>query len=169
LRDPNLTEHLKRTLESNGVAPGTLTLEITETAIPGDDPEIAGTLANLDALGVRLCLDDFGTGYSSLGVLRNYPIGIIKIDRSFLVRASDTVDDFQLLQGITNLGQTLNKEVIVEGVETADQLQHVQALRCGFAQGEYFGQPMSGDEVERFLARQSEQGPGGKATRSACP
>lgn len=167
LRDPDLIDHLRRTLKSYGVAPGTLTLEITETAIPSDDPETATTLARLDALGVRLCLDDFGTGNSSLGVLHRYPIAVIKVDRSFLTRESEAVSVFQLLRGIMTLGQMLNKEVIVEGVETADQLQHLQALKCGFAQGEYFGPPMSADEVQRFLAQQSRQGAGAWATRSA--
>jgi diguanylate cyclase (GGDEF)-like protein/PAS domain S-box-containing protein len=136
----NLADDVHQALETHGVAPSRLVLEITEgIAVKG--PEATERLSGLRALGVRLALDDFGTGYSSLGYLDNLPVDTIKVDRSFLTPKTDS-RGYALLRGVVALGLTLQKQVIVEGVETSAQLAAIRESGDGlFAQGYLLGRP----------------------------
>ncbi|MDQ1532457.1 MAG: hypothetical protein QOF28_218, partial [Actinomycetota bacterium] len=120
---------------------GILTLEITESLLIDDPDRVAGTLTTLADLGVRLSLDDFGTGYSSLAYLSALPIHQLKIDRSFVARLGEGPESDTLVSGIIHLGEGLGLEVIAEGVETAEQAEHLLGLGCHLAQGYFFGRP----------------------------
>jgi len=118
-----------------------LTLEITESLLIDDPDRVAATLTTLADLGVRLSLDDFGTGYSSLAYLSALPIHQLKIDRSFVARLGEGPECDTLVSGIIHLGEGLGLEVIAEGVETAQQAEHLLELGCHLAQGYFFGRP----------------------------
>ncbi|MEY2446022.1 MAG: hypothetical protein QOE00_2602 [Ilumatobacteraceae bacterium] len=112
-----------------------LTLEITETAIVDDVDASTIVLAELRAIGVKLSLDDFGTGYSSMTHLRRMPVNTLKIDRSFVAGLGAVAEDTAIVESIINLAHSFGVKVVAEGVETAQQLQHLVRLGCDDAQG----------------------------------
>ena len=105
------------------------------------------TFRAIKELGVRLCIDDFGTGYSSLSYLRNYPFDVLKIDRAFVQDAIRHVRGVSLLRAIIAMADSLDLEIVVEGVETEEQFGLLCELRCGFAQGYYFCAPLSAARI----------------------
>ena len=118
-----------------------------------DDADAFGrTLAGLKAIGVRLAIDDFGTGYSSLSYLKRFPVDALKIDRSFVDGLGTASDDSVLVAAIVAMSGALGLEVTAEGVESRDQLAHVQRLNCRRAQGFYFASPMSADAMAALVA-----------------
>jgi diguanylate cyclase (GGDEF)-like protein len=140
-------------MEHWGIPPQTLVIEMTETASI-DSIDTAGRfLANLHAMGVRVCLDDFGTGYSSLRHLNDFQVDAIKIDRSFVVSATNDRAKLPIVAGIIALARGLNAEVIAEGIETPEQRELVRELGCGLVQGYLFARPMSPDDAFRFAQR----------------
>jgi diguanylate cyclase (GGDEF)-like protein/PAS domain S-box-containing protein len=130
----------------DGVDPGRLTLEITESLLVDDTDSVVARLEALAALGVKLSLDDFGTGYSSLAYLSRLPIRQIKIDRSFIAGLGERKDHETLVRGIIRLGHALGLEIVAEGVEDDAQRRVLTALGCRLAQGFLFSpaQPWSG-------------------------
>ncbi|MCZ8316443.1 MAG: EAL domain-containing protein [Phreatobacter sp.] len=114
-------------LSISGLAPSRLELEITETLLLKDSAPVLETLERLKAMGVRLSLDDFGTGYSSLSYLHKFPIDKVKIDRSFVRPITTDRKAAKLLRGVTRLGAELGLSVVVEGVETHEQLKMIDA------------------------------------------
>jgi diguanylate cyclase (GGDEF)-like protein len=130
--------------------PGTaLVVEVTETALVADLDAAAATLAQLQALGVRVALDDFGTGYSSLSYLRRLPVDILKIDRSF-VQDLDT-GDARLLTAVVAMAGSLGLTCVAEGVEHESQAVALREMHCERAQGYLFARPMPADELTRLL------------------
>jgi EAL domain-containing protein (putative c-di-GMP-specific phosphodiesterase class I) len=115
------------TLAATGLPPDRLELEITETLLLQDSAAILGTLQSLREMGVRLSLDDFGTGYSSLSYLHKFPLHKVKIDRSFVRNIETDKKSAKLLRGVTRLGAELGLSVVVEGVETHEQLKIIDA------------------------------------------
>jgi EAL domain-containing protein (putative c-di-GMP-specific phosphodiesterase class I) len=109
------------------------------------------TLSQLKALHVRLHLDDFGTGYSSLSYLHQFQFDGLKIDRSFIARMSATDGSLDIVRTIVTLARTLHMETIAEGVETAEQLAHLKAIKCQYAQGFLFSRPLDSNAVGPFL------------------
>jgi EAL domain-containing protein (putative c-di-GMP-specific phosphodiesterase class I) len=99
-------------------------------------------LARLKALGVQLVIDDFGTGYSSLGMLRSFPVDVLKIDRGFVMGLEANANDRVIVSGIIDLAHALHLLVVAEGVETQEQLHHLTELGCDYAQGYYIGKPL---------------------------
>jgi diguanylate cyclase (GGDEF)-like protein/PAS domain S-box-containing protein len=132
-----------------GLAPGLLTLEITEGAL-ADDADTEATLHRLRAIGVRLSVDDFGSGYSSLGRLRSLSVDELKIDRSF-VDARPTDPDDAVVGAVLALGERLGLTVVAEGIETVEQADRLRALGCRYAQGFYFARPGSVAEVAAMI------------------
>src|SRR5262249_9694998 len=112
---------------------------------------IAETLQSIKDLGVILALDDFGTGYASLSYLRQFPIDVVKIDRSFTTNATSQDGDLVLLKGIIDLGHALELNLVAEGIETSEQHRRVRKPGCHQAQGFYFGRPMH--PAQRDLGR----------------
>ena len=141
LHHPDFLRHVLRALDASALMPGLLTLELTESTLLASDERVAGTLQMIKELGVVLALDDFGTGYASLSYLRQFPIDVVKIDRSFTANADSKDGDLVLLKGIIDLGHALELNLVAEGIETPEQHTIVRKLGCHQAQGFYFGRP----------------------------
>jgi len=151
LHHPRLAEQVADALETSGLAPQHLILEITESALIQDTQSAGAELARVKQLGVRLALDDFGTGYSSLSHLLRFPIDIIKIDRSFVsaIDGEDTTPDLAL--GLVTLARTMHIQAVAEGVEDNKQLTALRQVRCESAQGYYFATPLPPHEMASLL------------------
>jgi diguanylate cyclase (GGDEF)-like protein/PAS domain S-box-containing protein len=141
LHHPDFFRHVSRALDSSALMPDLLTLELTESTLLASDERVSRTLQKIKDLGVVLALDDFGTGYASLSYLRQFPIDVVKIDRSFTANASSEDGDLVLLKGIIDLGHALELNLVAEGIETPEQHTIVRQLGCQQAQGFYFGRP----------------------------
>ncbi len=151
LEDPRIVETVGRALLEDRVDPGALVIEITETAMMQADP---GRLQELKALGVRLAIDDFGTGYSSLGWLHTMPVDILKIDRLFVEGLTDTDDASPFVSTIVGLSRQLGLDTVVEGIESAEQLDRVRELGCEVGQGFFFAEPLTVAQATALLDRQ---------------
>ena len=151
LMQPDLTAQIEEVLRESHLDPRHLKLEITETVVMENSELAAITLAKLRGLGVRLSIDDFGTGYSSLSYLNRFPVDTLKIDRSFVTRLSEADENLQIVKTIVTLAGNLGMEVIAEGVETEDQLDQLKALKCQYAQGYLFAEPLDAAEAEMFI------------------
>lgn len=151
---PQLTNefptNLKRHLAAAGVPASALGLEITETAILRGPADAAQSLASLHALGLQLLLDDFGTGFSSLSHLQNFPLDVLKIDRSFVKDLP--AEDVGITDAIMSLGNLLSFLVVAEGIETRAQSDALIALGCRFGQGYFFSRPIPAREFESRMA-----------------
>ena len=156
---PDLADHVARALASSGMPAELLVLEITETALIGDPEAGAAHLAELRRMGIRFAIDDFGTGYSSLSYLRQFPVDILKIDRSFVAGISEQDGLPAILRGVLDLGRTLGLDIVAEGIEQADQLARLQEGRCRFGQGYLFARPLPSPAVAELLARTDTLGP----------
>jgi diguanylate cyclase (GGDEF)-like protein/PAS domain S-box-containing protein len=141
LHHPDFFRHVSRALDSSALMPNLLTLELTESTLLASDERVARTLQKIKDLGVFLALDDFGTGYASLSYLRQFPIDVVKIDRSFTANAGSENGALVLLKGIIDLGHALELNLVAEGIETPEQHTIVRRLGCHQAQGFYFGRP----------------------------
>ncbi|MGD8310190.1 MAG: EAL domain-containing protein [Chromatiales bacterium] len=141
-----------RVIQDSGLDPRVLELEITESLLLYDYPEISKLMADLDRLGIRLALDDFGTGYSALSYLKRFPFRVLKIDRSFVQDAVDDPEDEALVRAILAMASALRLEVVGEGVETRQQAELLAAHQCTNAQGYYFSGPITAAEVAERLA-----------------
>ena len=153
LNAPNLVRDVKQIVALSGIAPGSLALEITESAMMSDPETAIEVLNNLRVIGVSLHLDDFGTGYSSLSSLHQFPLNAVKIDRSFVKNVADRRDYSAVVSAIINLARHLGMKLIAEGIETAEQMTLLQAMDCELAQGFYFGRPTDAAATEEFLTR----------------
>jgi diguanylate cyclase (GGDEF)-like protein/PAS domain S-box-containing protein len=170
LQHSDIVGDVRDALERADLEPGCLTLEITETVMMTDTDLVVQRLKELKELGVRLAMDDFGTGYSSLSYLSKFPVDILKMDRSFL-RADASPETAGLATAVVSLGETLNLEVVAEGIELPEQWSTLRDLGCDLGQGFYFARPMDADATLEFLRAQRETaGAGaGAETRSEPP
>ena len=151
---PDLVEFISLVLEESGLDAGHLKLEITENVL-FENPEKALTiLTRLRDVGVKLYIDDFGTGYSSLSYLHRLPIDGLKIDRSFVRRIGSAGENHAIIRTIMSLAQDMNIEAVAEGVETTDQLEHLESLNCALWQGFLFSKPVKSEEAEALIAGQ---------------
>ena len=139
-------------LASSGLAPGSLTLEITETALMRNAEQTARRLHAVKDLGVRIAIDDFGTGYSSFAHLKQFPVDALKIDRSFISQVSENPEGETLLRTLVQLGKALSIETLAEGIELEHQLELLQDERCDSGQGFLFARPLSVEDTEALLA-----------------
>ena len=153
---PDLIELVETTVRESGIAPGSLQLEITESAIMEDAQIVTSRLLQLRKLGVKLGLDDFGTGYSSLSYLHRFPLDTLKIDRSFVARLLEDGENREIVRTIVTLGKNLGMDVVAEGVEEAQQLSDLRDLRCQHGQGYYFARPLPADEAIRVLSEKPQ-------------
>ncbi len=140
--DPAFAGTVRRVLDTSGLDPAALVLELTETALlPRDGPQLA-ELARLRAIGVRLAIDDFGTGYSSLSYLRDLPVDLVKMDRSFVEGIEGDDRQLALAEGIVHLATSLDFEVVAEGIETEHQRDLLTSMGCHYGQGYLLAMPM---------------------------
>ena len=152
-RDAGFAGETAALLEDAGFPPELLTLELTESDLMHHrDDEAMRTLSVLKARGVRIAIDDFGTGYSSLSYLRDLPIDILKIDKSFIDTIPGSSEHAALVEGIIRIADALGLRVVAEGVETQEQWNLLGATDCDFGQGFLFGAAMSADRVADLLA-----------------
>jgi diguanylate cyclase (GGDEF)-like protein len=135
-----------------GIDPRSVTLEVTESSFMDNAESMIRRLGQLRTMGLTLSMDDFGTGYSSLSYLRDLPVDIVKIDRSFVGGVARSDEEWALVTAIIRLAKSLGKRTLAEGVETAAQLAHLRALGCDLAQGYLFGRPLPAEEFEILLA-----------------
>jgi diguanylate cyclase (GGDEF)-like protein len=146
-------EDVREALESSGIAPSSLTLEITETTLVRDVPAACERLREVKALGVRVAIDDFGTGYASLSHLQRMPVDILKIDRSFVAALNDGGPSRELLAAILGVGQSLSLSVVAEGIEEHEQRTTLEEMGCEMAQGFLLGHPGAPGDIEALLAQ----------------
>jgi diguanylate cyclase (GGDEF)-like protein/PAS domain S-box-containing protein len=165
LNDPALLDTVRATLDTVGLPAGALCLEITETALADDVETATRTVTALHALGVSLSIDDFGTGYSSLSYLRNLPVSELKVDRSFVSgigTASDeaahagagsgaAVRDETICKSVISMAHALGLQVVAEGIETQEQQDCLEGLKCDFIQGYYKCRPVPAQEALAYL------------------
>jgi diguanylate cyclase (GGDEF)-like protein/PAS domain S-box-containing protein len=158
LDNPDLTATLAQMLESCGVDPTWLTIEVTETSMMTDPVRTAASLGSLKALGVRIAVDDFGTGHSSLVHLRRMPVDTLKIDKSFVMNMTIDKSDAAIVRSTIGLAHDLGMTVVAEGVEDAATLKLLKAFGCDIVQGNHLGRPMPANAVAaRFLLAQDPQ------------
>jgi len=147
LQQGELLADVQHALEVSGLDPGSLLIELTESTMMHNSEANLVKLRELKALGVRLAIDDFGTGYSSLSYLHRFPIDILKIDRSFISRLTESSEGPKLARAVVMLGETLGLETVAEGVESEDQVTQLLQLGCVAAQGFLFSPATSLDAV----------------------
>jgi diguanylate cyclase (GGDEF)-like protein/PAS domain S-box-containing protein len=153
---PDLVDTVREALENSGLAPGSLQLEVTESVLIRDPENTLRALVALRTLSVGVHLDDFGTGYSSLAYLHRFPFDTLKIDRSFIARLGTDRETSEIVQSVIRLAENLGIGVVAEGVETEDQLEALQKLRCKYGQGFLFSRPLPPGAVADLLATQRE-------------
>lgn len=146
LCQPDLVMQVEQILQATKVAPGSLRLEITESALMENQATAIGTLNQLKALGIQLYIDDFGTGYSSLSRLHELPIDVMKIDRSFVHQKK-----WSIISAIMILASSLGLEVIAEGVETIEEQIQLEKLGCRYLQGYFYSQPVDSEAATKLL------------------
>jgi diguanylate cyclase (GGDEF)-like protein/PAS domain S-box-containing protein len=153
LATPDLVQQVAQALTDTGLDPTTLVLEMTETALIHDATLASRRLHELRALGIRLAIDDFGTGYSSLSYLRQFPVDILKIDRSFINTITDREKIPAIVRGLLDLGRTLQLETVAEGVEDDIQRDSLRDENCELAQGYLFARPLDPIDADTLLAQ----------------
>lgn len=149
LLQSDLVRQCRAVLDETQLSPGSLNLELKESAMMPDPESATKLMCQLKSFGIKIALDDFGTGYSSLGYLRRFPIDCLKIDTSFVSRM---MGDDETVRTIMALGQNLGLQVIAEGVETAEQAAKLRELGCAYAQGYFFSVPVTAQEATDMLA-----------------
>jgi len=140
-------------LTETGIDPGNLKLELTESMLVDNVEDIIAKMAALKQIGVCFSLDDFGTGYSSLSYLKRLPFDQLKIDQSFVRDMLNGHDHESIVNAIISLAQSLQLEILAEGVETEAQLNVLKDLGCEIFQGYYFTRPLALDAFEAWVAQ----------------
>ncbi|MEM9915738.1 MAG: EAL domain-containing protein [Planctomycetota bacterium] len=151
LVQPDVVDMLRTVVNEAGIDPKWIKLEITESVIMDGRAQVTTVLEQMRGLGFQLAMDDFGTGHSSLSCLHQFPIDVLKIDRSFVQSLDQHIEFAAVIQAIVTLAHTLELSVVAEGIETMEQLAVLQALDCDHLQGYLFAKPLPLDEVIEFL------------------
>jgi diguanylate cyclase (GGDEF)-like protein len=149
-QQPDFDVHVRRVIESSGIHPSKIELEITESMLMHDPAQAIQTLSRLKQLGVSLSVDDFGTGYSGLSYLKQLPLDSLKIARNFISHITQDQEDATIALAIINLAHNLGLKVVAEGVETEAQARFLAAHRCDFLQGFFFSLPLEADAYGRL-------------------
>jgi diguanylate cyclase (GGDEF)-like protein/PAS domain S-box-containing protein len=154
LAQPNVVTLICDILESTGLNPSSLKLEITEHTLV-EHGEITTRVANqIREIGIQLCIDDFGTGYSSLSYLHQLPVDVLKIDRSFISQMGQGGDRNEIVRTILGLARTLGMKAVAEGTETVQQADELRRLACDFSQGWLFSKALAAVDLEAMMNRQ---------------
>jgi diguanylate cyclase (GGDEF)-like protein len=156
LVQPDFAATVAQALETAGVNPRQLCLEITEAVLIEDVETVRRELAKVRDLGVRLAVDDFGTGYSSVGYVRQLPLDSVKIDKSFVQGLTAGAEDAAIAQAIIKMAHALGLSTVAEGVESADELARLQQLGCDYVQGFYFAAPLTAGAVDGLMRADRE-------------
>lgn len=153
-RTPGFVDRVRQQLAVTGLPPARLMLEITEGLLLRDDEQVWADLSALRELGVRMAIDDFGTGYSSLSYLRQMPIDVLKIDKSFIDTISSSSQQRALVDGIIRLAHTLGLEVIAEGIETSAERDLLTDIGCPLGQGYLYSRPLNYHDALAWMSVQ---------------
>jgi diguanylate cyclase (GGDEF)-like protein len=156
LAEPELPAQILDLLETYGVAPSLLELEITENTLAHDPDRALATLTSLHNAGISISIDDFGTGYSSMSYLKRLPVSELKVDRSFVSGMLTNVDDGILVRSVVDLGHNLGLTVVAEGVEDQATMDALSAVGCDVAQGYHLGRPMGSEAFEAWRVARSD-------------
>ncbi|HTD77084.1 MAG TPA: EAL domain-containing protein, partial [Chloroflexota bacterium] len=154
-QDPGLLADIARALETTGLDPRRLKLELTESIAMHDIDATVAKLEALKAAGIQLAIDDFGTGYSSLSYLKRLPVDTLKIDRSFVEGLGHDLLDAAIVQSVVTLAKTLQLSVVGEGIESQAQAAQLRALGCHGGQGFLFARPEPAEIVTSSLREQA--------------
>ena len=144
-------EEIRDLIESNGIAPELLEIEITESILMDSADKSLQCMNELRDMGVKLAIDDFGTGYSSLSYLNRIPANLLKIDKSFIDRINANESSKQYVAAMISIGHIMGLDVISEGVEEEEQLEALRSIGCDYVQGYIWGRPMSADDAEKLV------------------
>ncbi len=156
LQQPEIAAEVKQILEQTGLAPECLVLELTESVMMHDMDLALLRLDQLRKVGVRLAIDDFGTGYSSLNYIRQFPVDILKVDRSFIDGLDDRDGEISALTAaIIDLAKILKLQPVAEGIENATQLRRLKELGCDVGQGFFFHKPLTKERIEELAIAQA--------------
>ncbi|MFI7008703.1 putative bifunctional diguanylate cyclase/phosphodiesterase [Streptomyces sp. NPDC050145] len=150
-READFVDQVRAALHTPGLRPGSLQLELTETVLMRRDKQIDSVVQAVKDLGVRIAVDDFGTGFSGLRYLREFPVDVLKIDKSYIDDITADARQFALVEGIVRIADTLGLDVIAEGIETPEQWAMLTAMDCRFGQGFLFSRPLVSDQAAALL------------------
>ena len=156
-RDPKLVRTILRALASSSLAPQYLKLELTESVIMENAKDNVAALHEIKRMGSKLSIDDFGTGYSSLSYLEQFPLDELKVDRSFIATVQSATDDAPIVSAIIAMAHSLGLTVVVEGVETKEQLAFLKQRGCDEYQGYLFSKPLPTDEFAELLQQMTSK------------
>ncbi len=155
-QEPDFAEQVKAVIKETGIPPQMLELEITEEAAAIEPKRVVQIMNDLKKIGVSLAIDDFGTGYSSLSHLKNFPVDVLKIDRSFVKDLGlESSTEASIVKLILKLAHELNFKVVAEGVETAQQYQQLKQWQCDVLQGYFFSKPLPADAYIEMVKQET--------------
>lgn len=152
----DLTAEVKSILEQESVDPKYLELELTESVCVQEIDQTIIQMEELRALGINLALDDFGTGYSSLAQLKTLPLNVLKVDKSFIQNVENSKQDGNIVKAIIDIASNLELDVVIEGVESKEQCDHLWRSKARVIQGYFFSRPVSHQELEKLLSKKWE-------------
>lgn len=145
-------EKIEKMVGKYGIHKGKIQFELTERALVRDIPKTIKRITKLKELGIKVAIDDFGVGYSSLNYILQLPVDCIKIDRSFIKGITDHSNAKAIVATIMTMSRALGLKTVAEGVESAEVLSELKALKCDFGQGYYFNKPMRSDELIQLVS-----------------
>ncbi|WP_240416343.1 putative bifunctional diguanylate cyclase/phosphodiesterase [Paenibacillus periandrae] len=151
VQQKSLVDKISSILQTSGLEPELLELEITESIAMYNEEYVINKLLSLKKIGIKIAIDDFGTGYSSLNYLNKFPIDTLKIDRSFVNQIKNTTDNQEIITTIIVMARNLKLKVIAEGVETVEQLRFLEDQQCNEVQGFYFSKPLNVEGIQALL------------------
>lgn len=152
-KSPHLIDRIAALIDETGICPGNLELELTESALVDKPDDAVRVLEQLRSLGCGISIDDFGTGYSSLSYLKNFPVTILKIDRSFVRDLAHDSGDRAIAQSVVSLAANLEMKTVAEGVEEPEQLEILKQIGCTYIQGFIHSRPVPADQIPAVVRR----------------
>lgn len=152
-KSPELVERISAIIDETGIKPENLELELTESALVDKPDDVVQVLERLRSLGCGISIDDFGTGYSSLSYLKNFPVTILKIDRTFVRDLAHDAGDRAIAQSVVSLAANLDMKTVAEGVEEPEQLEILKQIGCTYIQGFIHSRPVPADQIPAVVQR----------------
>jgi EAL domain-containing protein (putative c-di-GMP-specific phosphodiesterase class I) len=153
----DIVRTVKQTIKEAKINPNQIKLEITESALIREPKKAEEALKGLKEIGVSVALDDFGTGYSSLGYLHQFPIDVLKIDRSFVSRLHDSDKSLDIVKAIISLAKTFKLGIVAEGIELEEDVSALKDLSCDMGQGYLFSKPLSVSDTHNFIKEHKQK------------
>jgi diguanylate cyclase (GGDEF)-like protein/PAS domain S-box-containing protein len=148
-----LLDDIENSIKITGIPPSCMKLEVTESLVMDNPERTVELLRRIIAMGCKVSIDDFGTGYSSLSHLHRFPFNTLKIDRSFIIRMSESREGFEIVRVIASMAKVLDRDVVAEGVEEKPQIQVLKDLGVEFVQGYVYSKPLPSADATAFLEK----------------